>query len=60
MRLSSCKMLLETVCQKLESMVLPGTESAYFHAMAAGIVESRDAIGTTNVDVDRIRGAIAS
>jgi hypothetical protein len=53
-RLSSCKILPETACQKFESLVLPGTESPCFHAMAAGTAEMSNTMGTMKVNVDRM------
>lgn len=54
MRLRSCTTLLQTACQKFESCVVPGTESPCFQAMAAGMTESKDTVGTINVNVDRV------
>ena len=47
-------MLPETACQKFESKVLPGARSPCFQAIAAGMIERKETVGTTNVNVERM------
>lgn len=47
-------MLPDSACQKLESIVLPGVVSPCFQAIAAGMIESKETVGTTKVKVERI------
>lgn len=47
-------MLLETVCQKLESLVVPVFESPPFQAIAAGIIEKSMIVGIIKVNADRV------
>jgi hypothetical protein len=47
-------MLPDIASQKFESMVLPGVGSPCFQAIAAGMIESRETVGTMNVKVERM------
>jgi hypothetical protein len=53
-RLSNCNVLLETACQKLESLVVPVTESPRLQAREAGMIEESMMVGTMKASADRV------